>query len=55
MQVNPGITREELSAKISKTVRTVQRIINSLKNKGYILRSGGKWKILKQLPSEDSH
>ncbi|MBQ8706656.1 MAG: putative DNA binding domain-containing protein [Succinivibrionaceae bacterium] len=55
MQMNASITREELSLKISKTVRTVQRIINSMKDKGYIQRSGSKWKLLKQLPSDDSH
>jgi len=48
---NPKYTREELADKISKTVRTVQRILNSLRDKEYIKRVGsdktGNWKILK--------
>ena len=48
---NPHITREEISGKISKTVRTVQRAVNSLREKGYLNRKGnnreGYWIILK--------
>ena len=48
---NPSITREEISGKISKTVRTVQRAINSLREKGYLDRKGnnreGYWIVLK--------
>ena len=48
---NPSITREEISGKISKTVRTVQRAINSLREKGYLDRKGnnreGYWVVLK--------
>ena len=43
-------SREELAAKISKTVRTVQRALNSLKDKGLIRRVGsdrnGYWDVL---------
>lgn len=48
---NPKITREEIAEKISKNIRTVQRITNSLVVKGYILRLGnnrfGYWEILR--------
>ena len=51
LSINPGYTRDELADKTSKTVRTVQRTLNSLRNKGYIERIGsdktGSWKILK--------
>lgn len=48
---NPDINRDELAAKISKTSRTVQRTLDSLREKGLIERTGsrktGKW-IVKQ-------
>ena len=48
---NPKITRDEMALKINKTIRTIQRITNSLVSKGYILRIGnnrfGYWEILK--------
>ena len=51
LSINPGFTRDELADKTSKTVRTVQRTLNSLRDKGYIERIGsnktGSWKILK--------
>ena len=44
-------SRDEIAEKISKTVRTVQRALDSLRDKGYIERVGSKqnpvWKILK--------
>ncbi len=44
-------SREEIADKISKTVRTVQRALNSLVDKGYIRRVGSKqnplWEVLK--------
>lgn len=47
----PNSTREELAEKVSKTVRTVQRALDSLKGKGYIKRVGSKqnpiWELLK--------
>jgi ATP-dependent DNA helicase RecG len=47
---NPYYTRNELSESVSKTVKTVQRTLDSLKNKGLIERvgktKGGYWKIL---------
>ena len=46
-----GLTQEELAEKASKTVRTVQRTLNSLRDKGYIEREGAKqntvWKVKK--------
>ena len=33
---NPKITRDEMALKINKTIRTIQRITNSLVSKGYI-------------------
>ncbi len=50
---NPQYTREELAEKTSKTVRTIQRTLNSLRDKEYITRIGsdktGRWEILKYL------
>ena len=47
----PDSSRREIADKISKTVRTVQRALDSLREKGYILRSGSKqeprWEVLK--------
>lgn len=51
LHVNPIQTRAELAQKTSKTVRTIQRILDSLKEKGLIERTGNKnessWRILK--------
>ena len=51
LRQKPDFSREEIANKISKTVRTVQRALNSLREKGYIQRIGSKqnskWKILK--------
>ena len=45
------ISRDEIATKIAKTIRTVQRALDSLREKGYIKRVGSKqnpyWKILK--------
>lgn len=45
------ISREDMAERVSKTVRTVQRALVSLKEKGYIERVGAKknstWKVLK--------
>ena len=47
----PDSSRDEIAEKISKTVRTVQRALDSLKDKGYIERIGSKqnpvWKVFK--------
>lgn len=47
---NPKITRSEISIKVSKTIRTVQRITNKLVDKGFLIRIGnnqyGYWEIL---------
>ena len=49
LKVQPNLTREELSIEISKTVKTVQRALDGLKEKGLISRVGtkrsGYWKI----------
>ncbi|MBP3731515.1 MAG: AAA family ATPase [Mailhella sp.] len=42
LKTNPDMTRDELAERVSKTVRTVQRSIDSLKKKGIIERSGSK-------------
>ena len=51
LKQKPDSTREEIADKISKTVRTLQRTLDSLKEKGYIMRIGSKqnpyWKLLK--------
>ena len=48
---NPHITREEIAVSISKTVRTAQRTLTSLRAKGHIEKTGGRkavvWVILK--------
>lgn len=48
---NPSLSREEISIAVSKTVRTVQRNLDSLKEKGFIRRTGSKtqskWEVLK--------
>lgn len=47
---NPKITRSEISIKINKTIRTVQRITDKLVDKGFLIRIGnnqyGYWEIL---------
>lgn len=49
LQINPNYTRDELAEAISKTVRTVQRGLDSLRDKGLIVREGsdksGYWVI----------
>ncbi len=51
LKQKPDSCRDEIAEKISKTVRTVQRALDSLKDKGYIERIGSKqnpkWKTLK--------
>ena len=51
LKQKPDSSREEMAERISKTVRTVQRALDSLKKKGYIRRVGSKqnpkWEILK--------
>ena len=52
LEINPFATREELAKKASKTTRTIQRSLTSLKNKGMIERKGsdknGHWEIVKR-------
>ena len=51
LKQKPDSSRSEIAEKISKTVRTVQRALDSLRDKGYIQRVGSKqepkWEILK--------
>ena len=51
LQQNPTYSRNELADMISRTTRTVQRILISLKEKGFIKRVGSKqspqWVVLK--------
>lgn len=43
---NPSVKQTELAGQTGKSVRSKKRIIESLKEKQYILRVDGKWKIL---------
>lgn len=51
LKQKPNSTRTEIADKISKTIRTVQRALDSLRDKGYIKREGSKqnpvWKVLR--------
>lgn len=51
LKQKPDSSRDEIADKISKTVRTVQRALDSLRDKGHIRRVGSKqnpvWEILK--------
>lgn len=51
LKQKPDSSRDEIAEQISKTVRTVQRALDALKDKGYIERIGSKqnptWKTLK--------
>ena len=51
LKQKPDSSRDEIADKISKTVRTVQRALDSLRDKGYIRRVGSKqapqWEVLK--------
>ena len=52
LQLSPELSAKELAALLHKTSRTIQRNINTLKEKGVLQREGsdrsGKWIILKQ-------
>lgn len=51
LKQKPDISRDEIATKIAKTVKNVQRALDSLREKGYIERVGSKqdlfWKVLK--------
>ena len=51
IKTNPKITREDIATVLNKKVRTVQRMTNSLVEKGYLIRVGnnrfGYWEIIK--------
>ena len=50
LKENPKYTRDDIALKINKTVRTVQRSIDKLKQNGQIRRVGAKnngyWEII---------
>ena len=52
LKQKPDSSREEIADRISKSVRTVQRSLSTLRNKGYIQRIESKqnpvWEILNQ-------
>ena len=51
LKQKPDSSRKEIAEKVSKTVRTIQRALDSLRDKGYIRRIGSKqnpiWEVLK--------
>lgn len=53
LQISPRLSAKELAGLLHKTSRTIQRNINSLKEKGFLQREGsdrsGRWIILKRI------
>ena len=51
LKENSEISRDEMAIKTSKTIRTVQRALVSLTEKGYIKRIGAKrnstWEVIR--------
>ena len=54
LKANPKAKQTEIAAKIGKSDRTVKRIMDSLKEKGFIVRRNGKrdgwWEVLIEIP-----
>ena len=54
LKANPKSKQTEIAAKIEKSDRTVKRIMDSLKEKGFIARRNGKrdgwWEVLIEIP-----
>ena len=54
LKANPKAKQTEIAAKIGKSDRTVKRIMDSLKEKGFIARRNGKrdgwWEVLIEIP-----
>lgn len=52
IESHPDYNRERLADATSKTVRTMQRVLNSLRNKNLVTREGsdknGRWVVKKQ-------
>ena len=52
LELSPELSAKELASLLRKTFRTIQRNINSLKEKGVLKREGsdrsGRWSVLKQ-------
>lgn len=53
LKKKPRITRDEIDENLSKNIRTIQRSLTSLKNKGYIQRVGPNqnitWQVVKNV------
>lgn len=53
LKKKPRITRNEIAKSLSKNIRTIQRTLTSLKNKGYIQRVGPNknvvWEVVKNV------
>ncbi len=53
LKKKPRITRNEIAESLSKNIRTIQRTLTSLKNKGYIQRVGPNknvvWEVVKNV------
>lgn len=53
LKKKPKINRDEIARSLSKNVRTIQRTLTSLKNKGYIERVGPNqnitWQVVKNV------
>lgn len=50
IKATPSVTKQELSASVGVSIRTVQRMLNNLKSQGFIERTGtksGYWVVLK--------
>ena len=54
LKANPKAKQTEIAATIGKSDRTVKRIMDSLKEKGFIARRNGKrdgwWEVLIEIP-----
>lgn len=57
LELHPEYTREQLADATSKTVRTIQRVLNSLRDKDLIIREGsdkdGRWVVKQKLNLSD--
>ncbi len=57
LQISPELSARELAVLLRRTFGTIQRNINTLKEKGFLQREGsdrsGRWIILKQHPYKE--
>lgn len=49
LKQKPDSSRDEIAEKIAKTVRTVQRALDSLREKGFIERKGSKQNPIREI------